>query len=517
NVEVEPPITYNKNEKIEINTSNHYKILILITSQLREYRKRNLLREVLFGIENNLEPCIRYNMEIYYKFLIPPVNFGNNKELYRNFVGESIEYNDIVNFQNLLGSNFTQETILKWVQTQKDYNITFDHLVLLDGNSIVNLEEIEYNLSYKDTDDDEYIAKLPYVIWGNFEIPSADNAVIIGAEAIKVILENEYLLQNSNYTNLITRAYFYNKENSQTNFSNELESLIFLNDEEGFIVWNGKVEDIPQNPIISIENLIMADDILRVTNHLSIPYVPACHFTTPSEGEPKIAVVTSSSFKDESNNCKQSILDIAYESAKNKRLYSQKHGYSFIPLQTNKRGIVTWGKMDAIKRTLPYYDWVLWIDTNSVITNYDISVVDLLEKLYLIVGERLISDGNVDKEEKYKKGKEEFNEKIEVVIAESKGEGSDTGLLLIKHSGWSFSFIRNVQAIRDKTVMEKGSIWKFLEDFPEFKNRAKYPLNSSPEDWKEGDLIINYGSEKCPAGSIANSLKELNLNVQENS
>ncbi|CAG8799661.1 19280_t:CDS:2, partial [Racocetra fulgida] len=42
--------------KIEINTSNHYKLFILITSQVKEFRKRNLLRDILFGIESNLEP-----------------------------------------------------------------------------------------------------------------------------------------------------------------------------------------------------------------------------------------------------------------------------------------------------------------------------------------------------------------------------------------------------------------------------------------------------------------------------
>ncbi|CAG8462329.1 16820_t:CDS:1 [Racocetra fulgida] len=40
-------------------------------------------------------------------------------------------------------------------------------------------------------------------------------------------------------------------------------------------------------------------------------------------------------------------------------------------------------------------------------------------------------------------------------------------------------------------------------------SHEEYPLNSSPEDWKEGDFIINYSSENCPAGSIENSLKKL--------
>ncbi|CAG8774754.1 45274_t:CDS:2, partial [Gigaspora margarita] len=520
NVVVNPPIPHDKTEKIEINTSNHYKLFILITTELIDYRKRNLLREILFGIENNLEPCISYNMDLYYKFLIPPHDLGQNKELYENFISEIIENNDIV-------------------QTQKDYNITFDHLVLIDGNSVANLEEIDFNLS-QNTEDDEYSTNLPKVIWGNFETPSADNIVVIGTGAIKTILENKDLVKHLNYSNLITQAYFYTKENFESP-SNNLQSLFFLNDDQGFILWNGKMENIPQTPTIGVGNLLMADDLIKVTEHLSIPFVPACHLTTPSEGEPRIAVVTSSSFEDDSKNCKPSILDISFASANNKRKYSQKYGYSFIPLQTSKRGIVTWGRIDAIKRTLSYYDWVLWIDTNSVITNYNVSISDLIEKFYLIIGKRAIYNVDIDEKKKYEKGKEIFDKKINMVIAEPKeGDEGDVGMLLIKNSGWSFGFIRNVQAVRDKSTVERGTIWRVLEEFPEFQKRVRfifiliaeqwgnviqinhvlllshkeYPLNSSPEDWKKGDFIINYGSKKCPANSIANSLK---LNLEKNS
>ncbi|CAG8793480.1 28178_t:CDS:2, partial [Racocetra persica] len=341
--------------------------------------------------KGNLEPCIDYNRDIFYKFLILPYQFGKNKQLYRNFISEIVENNDIVEFQHLLGTNFTQETVLNWVNTQKDYNITFDHLVLMDGNSVVSLEKIESNLFYKKEEDNDISTKLPNIIWGNFETPIADNMVIIGAEAIKTILENKKVIKNSKYSNLITQAYFYNKENSQK-LSNKLEALFFINDHEEFMLWTGKVNDIPQGITIGVGNLQMADDFIQVTERLSISYVPVCHFTTPLEGEPKIAVVTSSSFMDRFIDCKKSIIDIAFESAENKRIYAKKHEYPFIPLPTYRREMVTWGNFDAIKMTLPYYDWILWIDTNSVITNYNVSVSELIKKCYLIVGNRIVGD-----------------------------------------------------------------------------------------------------------------------------
>ncbi|CAG8791257.1 5450_t:CDS:1, partial [Racocetra fulgida] len=354
------------------------------------------------------------------------------------------------------------------VNTQKDYNITFDHLVLMDGSSVVSLEMIESNLSYKKEKDKEISTKLPNIIWGNFETPIADNMVIIGAEAIKTILENKKVIKNSKYSNLITQAYFYNKENS-----NKLEALFFINDNEGFILWTGKVNDIPQGTTIGVGNLQMADDFIQVTERLSISYVPACHYTTPSEGEPKIAVVTSSSFMDRFIDCKKSIIDIAFESVENKRIYAKKHEYPFIPLPTYRREMVTWGNFDAIKMTLPYYDWILWIDTNSVITKHNVSVSELIKKFYLIVGNRIVGDAKVDEEEKYKRGKEEFDRTVNVVVAEPKGGNEfNAGMLLIKHSKWSFGFIRNVQATRNKRMKEEGAMWTLLEEFPDFKQRV---------------------------------------------
>lgn len=339
----------------------------------------------------------------------------------------------------------------------------------MDGNSIVNLEVIEYNLSYKKPDDKES----SNVIWGNFETPTADNMVIIGAEAVKTILENKDVIRNSKYPNLITQAYFYIKENSQT-LLNKLETLYFINDLKGFMLWNGKIEDIPQADIVGVGKLQIADDFIKVSEHLSISYVPVCHLTTPSEGEHKIAVVTSSSFMDRFIDCKKSIMDIAFESVENKRIYAKKNGYPFIPVQTHRRGMVTWGNIDAIKMTLPYYDWILWIDTNSVITNYNVSIPELIKKCYLIIGNRIVGDANVDEDEKYKRGKEEFDKSVDVVVAEpAEGNEISPGMLLVKYSKWSFSFIRNVQAMRNKRMKEEGAMWLLLDEFPNFRKHVR--------------------------------------------
>ncbi|CAG8809749.1 8994_t:CDS:1, partial [Gigaspora rosea] len=65
----------------------HYKLLIAITSQIDEIRTRKLLREYMFGIRNNLKPCMENNGDIYYKFLVKPYNQAEKKVL-RDFTAE---------------------------------------------------------------------------------------------------------------------------------------------------------------------------------------------------------------------------------------------------------------------------------------------------------------------------------------------------------------------------------------------------------------------------------------------
>ncbi|KAF0413744.1 glycosyltransferase Family 34 protein [Gigaspora margarita] len=335
----------------DINTSKHYKLLILITSKIEEFHHRKFLRRILFGIDDNLVPCMKYDTNIYYKFLIPPYNI--NKKIYGNFVSENVEYNDIVEFQHLLysNSNYTQEVILEWAQSS---NISFDHAVLLDDYSIISLAKLKKFLVISNLSP----IKLQNIVWSNFDDSFVDDMfVILGNKAISTILANKDLFYNTDNRNIVTKAYFYNKNEPQSP-SNDWINLFFVNDDKSFITLSNKLEYyIPKDSTISVRNLYSKHNIYLFHR-----------------------------------NCSPSMLNVAYMTSENKRMYAQRHDYAFVPrslefqpYQSYNRKLKTQGRIDAMKKVLPHYEWVLWIDNDAIITNHEISIQNLFNRFYQLV------------------------------------------------------------------------------------------------------------------------------------
>jgi hypothetical protein len=62
--------------------------------------------------------------------------------------------------------------------------------------------------------------------------------------------------------------------------------------------------------------------------------------------------------------------------------YSNKHGYSYIKEIVKNDDYIdwhpTWIKIDVLKKYLPLYDYVVWIDADAVFVNQDIKIEDLI-------------------------------------------------------------------------------------------------------------------------------------------
>ena len=62
--------------------------------------------------------------------------------------------------------------------------------------------------------------------------------------------------------------------------------------------------------------------------------------------------------------------------------YSNKHGYSYIKEIVKNDDYSnwhpTWIKIDVLKKYLPLYDYVVWIDSDAVFVNQDIKIEDLI-------------------------------------------------------------------------------------------------------------------------------------------
>jgi hypothetical protein len=67
--------------------------------------------------------------------------------------------------------------------------------------------------------------------------------------------------------------------------------------------------------------------------------------------------------------------------------YSNKHGYSYIKEIVKNDDYIdwhpTWIKIEVLKKYLPLYDYIVWIDADAVFVNQDIKIEDFI-------------DGNID-------------------------------------------------------------------------------------------------------------------------
>ncbi|CAB4416025.1 unnamed protein product [Rhizophagus irregularis] len=209
----------------------NYNILFAITSTVGAIRQRRLLREALFGIKNNLEPCMFQDGNVYYKFLIEPYKSVERGKL-RDFTAEVVEYDDIKEFPNLSDQKF-QENILQWAQdlgANKDIN--YNYLVIINDKALVNLKKLQQVLEESINGNVLTQTQKRRLVWGSFMTEDADDmAIILGRDAIAPILnsKNSIKIVNSNFTNPITRAFQYYQE-----YPNEAD-LYLVNDEIGIV------------------------------------------------------------------------------------------------------------------------------------------------------------------------------------------------------------------------------------------------------------------------------------------
>lgn len=110
---VPDPLSEEKSEEIVINDSNHYAYLVVIASSAEQSSRRALIRDKYFGLRNNLLPCMRYNADMLYKFLIygGPSKAGTAER--RRYEAEKMEWNDLEEMP--AKTPFDQATVLEWV------------------------------------------------------------------------------------------------------------------------------------------------------------------------------------------------------------------------------------------------------------------------------------------------------------------------------------------------------------------------------------------------------------------
>ncbi|RIA82264.1 hypothetical protein C1645_835641, partial [Glomus cerebriforme] len=239
-------------------TCPHYKLALFIFSEMEQIDKRMLMREELFGIKDNLIPCMKQDTtEIFYKFFVRKSEEIAIDYLYL-YKSEQMDYYDLVEIDVQHNDDWHQ-SLLEYAQSLQENCTTFDHLVLIDIFTMINIEKIHIKISSSINSEN--------LLWGSFNSNRTENMLaIIGSSAIRPILNNlQFKLNN---TSILSSLYHYNQRYPNNNFRND---LIFINDPSNIIEWPNSIESIICiNCIVAIGHIYQDLEMKNIKNKLNI-------------------------------------------------------------------------------------------------------------------------------------------------------------------------------------------------------------------------------------------------------
>ena len=200
----------------------------------------------------------------------------------------------------------------------------------------------------------------------------------------------------------------------------------------------------------------------------------------------------------------------------NKKKYCEKYNidYRFFYGRASERH-AQWDKIQCLIQTLPEYDYVVWMDSDTVFNNFNISLIDLIDR-------NLNYDGLLCSDVCYSEG-------VTHLMV-------NTGVMIFKNTEWSSRLLNKVwNSVPDYSLSkldkhsydgfphEQGKMCEELvkEDFKKFKIFPSTEFNSHPNSSNENTFIIHYmGSRQSETHleTFINSVKKINnrLNINEN-
>ncbi|KAI9004846.1 galactosyl transferase GMA12/MNN10 family-domain-containing protein [Phycomyces nitens] len=510
-----------EDEQVTINPTSHYAQVVIIASEAEAIGRRGLIREKYFGLRHNMQPCMVYNADIYYKFWIHGTQPQADTPLRRSYESEKMEWNDIYESKK----SFEQINILTWAEdVLAKQGITYDYLVVQDINTFMQLSIIKNEL---DTGVISENTESPFtlntdaptnMVWGTFGgEPRDKHAFVVGSAAVKLALDKQAeFITASNSTNILTAMYdFYSR------FGGALEKAVddslepeaaaevqeqaipeFVRedgpeDTQRFIRWENNIESVHAEDIV-VTHVYQDTEFDALSYWTYLRPLLVCHPKATSdartkEHKPLIALVTSSFIYD---SCMEPSATL---SALNKRAYCLEHGYSFVARSAefaqqalrNDRKTV-WGKIDAVEKVLPKYEWIFWMDMDAVVMNPNQTLETVLK----------------DVRKRYPKGTSVFDSSVDLIVARPGHDPMiNAGVFLMRNTPWAMQFLRDLQAMTKwyftGPSYEQGAMWELLQrpehaDHVFLLDRDDHTFNTFPEFYQPGDFVVHFAPDRCP-------------------
>ncbi|KAG0259561.1 hypothetical protein BG011_002546 [Mortierella polycephala] len=483
-----PPTTMTT---VEPNASGKYDTLVIIPSSWTQMQNRRWVRETVFGIKNNLEPCKTHNGNIIYKFYIHGRTtwdkFGIHSAQFmqaqvRDLYGEFMEFDDY---------QFTNKTTnprqavwgeaLDWAVNTfiPEKKITVDKVLIFDSTAVVNLPQMEENAKIAAN-----VNGFIYT-WG----PSATSsfAAMVSFPVLEQILKDSTAIMEKNQElDLISGATFYYADTT---------SAFKIVQGQGEL-WASDIGEV-QTASAVVGQVHQLEDWMPIAEKMAVKPTPAC--AVDQGRETNIALLTSSYIYVD-----MCMAEASLPSAENKRTYASKHGYDFVArgaefAQEEFRGRrLVWGKIGAIQKVLPHYEWLLWMDMDAVIADMEKDVRDIIK---------------IAEEQGAQQGAE-----ISLIVARPQRDKMlNAGVMLIKNTAWTRRFLNEVQTKVGwyrKSSYEQAAIWEVMTDEKWSSSvylfdRDDHTMNTFPQYYQNGDFIIHFAPAGCPSVQVLEALSKL--------
>ncbi|KAG0272476.1 hypothetical protein BGZ95_011789 [Linnemannia exigua] len=473
------------------NTSGKYDTLVVIPSSWTQIQNRQWVRETVFGIRDNLEPCKKNDGNIIYKFYI----YGRstwaksaihspefNQAMVRDLYGEFMEFND---------NTFTNTTVadksaiwgdaLNWAITTyiPANKIQVDKVLIFDSTTIVNLPKME-EVVKASANPNGFLH-----IWGGADLTTF--AAMISFDAADQILKHraQIKINHPNEDVISAASTFYAKNPAAFKIVRVTGQL-----------WASNVDQISADAAV-VGQVYQREDWRRITDKLSIKPTPAC--AVDENRKKNIALLTSSYIYVD-----MCMAEASLPSAENKRTYADQHGYDFVAraaefAQEEHRGRrLVWGKIGAIQKVLPHYQWLFWMDMDAVIADLDKDLRAIIQTA---------------EEEKGTNGEE-----ISLIVARPKRDKMlNAGVMLIKNTEWSRAFFNEVQTRAPwyhKSSYEQAAIWEVMNE-PKWASGVylydgdDHTMNTFPKLYANGDFVIHFAPAGCPSVPVLAALAKI--------
>ncbi|KAG0030344.1 hypothetical protein BGZ81_002779 [Podila clonocystis] len=485
------------------NTSRRYNTLVVIPSSWTQMQNRRWVRETVFGIRNNLEPCKKNDGRLIYKFYIHGQSTWLQSGIHtaqfmqaqvRDLYAELMEFDDhyfankTVTNRHTIWDEALEWAVNKFVPAEV---ITVDKILIFDSTTLVNLQKLEDTvLSVSSTGASPNILHT----WGETDMTTNTNnkpfAAMLSFPTAKTILSVATQIK-AQYTSssLVEGALlYYSRPTQQPPFQ--------IVKAEGQL-WTSDIDQVQPSTVV-VGQVFQQEDWQPLAEKLSIRPVAAC--AVDKSRKDNIAVLTSSYIYVD-----MCMAEASLQSADNKRAYAKRHGYDFVArsaefAQEDFRGRkLVWGKIGAIQKTLPHYKWLLWMDMDAIVANIDKDVRDII---------RLAEETS-----------EREDTEISMIVARPiKDKMLNAGVMLIKNTDWSRRFFNEVQRrkgwYRRSPSFEQGAIWEVMQ---EDRWKSGYHLfdkddrtmNTFPKYYDNGDFIIHFAPAGCPAVAVMEALDKI--------